>query len=63
MSVIPFPTSQASRKRVAQRQQQPTRFWLNRQQQQQGYSEYQQGQAAPAAGNAVDFSPLQQSKS
>ena len=47
MSIHAFPAPQTARRRTAQ-QQQPVRFWLNRQQQQQGYSEYQHGQVAPA---------------
>jgi hypothetical protein len=48
MPILSFPSAPATRRRRAQQQQQPTRVWLNRQQQQQGYSEYQHGQAAPA---------------
>ena len=47
MSIHAFPSPTTARRRSAQ-QQQPARFWLNRQQQQQGYSEYQHGQVAPA---------------
>ncbi|WPB56329.1 hypothetical protein [Xylophilus sp. GOD-11R] len=54
MSIVPFPQPLAARKRTSQRQQQPARFWLNRQQQQQGYSEYQRGQAAPARASIPD---------
>lgn len=47
MSIHAFPAPSPARRRTTQ-QQQPARFWLNRQQQQQGYSEYQHGQVAPA---------------
>ncbi|QHI99616.1 hypothetical protein GT347_17525 [Xylophilus rhododendri] len=54
MSIHSFAPKPAARKHV-QRQQQPARFWLNRQQQQQGYSEYQHGQVAPARASAPEF--------
>lgn len=49
MSIHSLASAQAARKRFTQRQQQPARFWLNRQQQQQGSSEYQYGRTGPSA--------------
>jgi len=55
MSIHSLTSAQAARKRSPQRQQQPARFWLNRQQQQQGSSEYQYGRTGPSA--ATDMVP------
>ena len=55
MSIQSLTSAQAARKRHPQRQQQPARFWLNRQQQQQGSSEYQYGRTGPSA--ATDLVP------
>ena len=48
MSSVFSPAGFAGRRRAPQRQQQPERFALNLQQQQQGSSEYQQGQGLRA---------------
>ncbi len=48
MSSVFSPAGFSARRRAPQRQQQPERFALNLQQQQQGSSEYQQGQGLRA---------------
>ena len=49
---IHFPaTAHLARRSASQRQQQPGRLSLNRQQQQQGSSEYQHGQTGPSAAS------------
>ena len=51
MSIHSLASAQLGRRRASQRQQQPDRHSLNRQQQQQGSSEYQHGQTGPSAAS------------
>jgi hypothetical protein len=51
MSIHSLASAQLGRRRASQRQQQPDRLSLNRQQQQQGSSEYQHGQTGPSAAS------------